>query len=170
VTTEYPKTAYLVTGAFQSEDKQFSRSYGAKGHFTRPPKIHFSEVWLTRQKIEPSIVCVCDKKIDHKTELSEQAGSYWRRQSTMRRHELFVESASCVLHTILKIAVLHNMYRRRRPHMENIDRYAIANEVLSSAIRVLQAAGFHEREILEMMAQAAKKRERAPLWLEQLQS
>jgi hypothetical protein len=54
--------------------------------------------------------------------------------------------------------------------MENIDRYAIANEVLSSAIRVLQAAGFHEREILEMMAQAAKKRERAPLWLEQLQS
>jgi DNA-binding transcriptional regulator YhcF (GntR family) len=50
------------------------------------------------------------------------------------------------------------------------DKYAVANEVLSSAIRVLQAVGFQEREILQLMTQVSKKRERAPLWLEQLQS
>ncbi len=49
--------------------------------------------------------------------------------------------------------------------MENPDKYEIATEVLSSAIRVLQAAGFHEHEILQLFDQVAKKRERAPLWL-----
>lgn len=32
--------------------------------------------------------------------------------------------------------------KSRPPFMENPDKYEIANEVLSSAIRVLQAAGF----------------------------
>jgi hypothetical protein len=52
--------------------------------------------------------------------------------------------------------------------MESPDKYDIANEVLSSAIRVLQAAGFYESEILQLFDQAAKKRERVPLWLQPL--
>jgi hypothetical protein len=52
--------------------------------------------------------------------------------------------------------------------MENPDKYDIATELLSSAIRVLQAAGFYEREILQLFDQVAKKRERMPLWLEPL--
>lgn len=52
--------------------------------------------------------------------------------------------------------------------MENPDKYEIANEVLSSAIRILQAAGFYESEILQLFEQAAKKRERFPLHLEPL--
>jgi len=54
----------------------------------------------------------------------------------------------------------------RPPHMENPDKYEVATEVLSSAIRVLQAAGFYEAEILQLFAQVANKRERAPLYLE----
>jgi DNA-binding transcriptional regulator YhcF (GntR family) len=53
----------------------------------------------------------------------------------------------------------------RPPYMENPDKYEIATEVLSSAIRVLQAAGFHESEILQLFAQVSNKRERTPLWL-----
>jgi len=30
---------------------------------------------------------------------------------------------------------------------------------------VLQAAGFHEREILRLLVQVSNKRERTPLWL-----
>ena len=56
----------------------------------------------------------------------------------------------------------------RPPFMENPDKYEIANEVLSSAIRVLQAVGFYETEILQLFEQVAKKRERAPLYLEPL--
>ena len=52
--------------------------------------------------------------------------------------------------------------------MENPDKYNIANEVLSSAIRTLQAAGFYEEEILQLFAQVAKKGKRGPLWLEPL--
>jgi hypothetical protein len=52
--------------------------------------------------------------------------------------------------------------------MEHPDKYDLATEVLSSAIRTLQAAGFHEREILQLFAQVSKKRERFPLWLEPL--
>jgi hypothetical protein len=52
--------------------------------------------------------------------------------------------------------------------MENPNKYDIVTEVLSSAIRVLQAAGFHEREVLQLFAQLARKRERAPVWLEPL--
>jgi hypothetical protein len=54
--------------------------------------------------------------------------------------------------------------------MENPDKYDIATEVLSSAIRVLQAVGFYESEILQLFDQVAKKRERVPLWLEPLAS
>jgi hypothetical protein len=54
----------------------------------------------------------------------------------------------------------------RPPYVESPDKYDVANEVLSSAIRVLQAAGFYESEILQLFDQVAKKRERAPLWLQ----
>jgi len=58
---------------------------------------------------------------------------------------------------------------KARPYyMENPDKYEIATEVLSSAIRVLQAAGFYESEILQLFDQVAKKRERFPVWLEPL--
>jgi hypothetical protein len=56
----------------------------------------------------------------------------------------------------------------RPPYLENPDRYEIATEVLSSAIRVLQAAGFREDEIPQPFAQAANKTERAPSYLERL--
>jgi len=52
--------------------------------------------------------------------------------------------------------------------MDNPNRHDIATEVLSSAIRVLQAAGFYEREILQLFAQIAQKPERTPVWLEPL--
>ena len=58
--------------------------------------------------------------------------------------------------------------RTRPPYMENPDKYEIANEVLSSAIRILQAAGFYESEILQLFAQASAKRERVPLYLQPL--
>jgi hypothetical protein len=54
--------------------------------------------------------------------------------------------------------------------MENPDRYEIANEVLSSAIRVLQAAGFNEEEIPQLFDQVGKKPKRVPLYLEPLSS
>jgi hypothetical protein len=57
------------------------------------------------------------------------------------------------------------MMKPRPPYMENPDKYDIATEVLSSAIRVLQAAGFHESEILQLFAQVANNQERFPVWL-----
>ncbi len=56
----------------------------------------------------------------------------------------------------------------RPPFMENPDKYEIATEVLSSAVRVLEAVGFYESEILQLFDQVAKKRERSPLYLEPL--
>jgi hypothetical protein len=56
----------------------------------------------------------------------------------------------------------------RPPYMSNPDKYEIANEVLASAIRILQAAGFYESEILQLFDQVSKKKERAPLYLEPL--
>lgn len=58
--------------------------------------------------------------------------------------------------------------KSRPPYMENPDKYEIATEVLSSAIRVLQAAGFHETEIPQLFAQVANKPKRGPLYLEPL--
>jgi hypothetical protein len=52
--------------------------------------------------------------------------------------------------------------------LENPDRYEIATEVLSSAIRVLQTAEFEEDEIPKLFAQVAGKRRRGPLYLERL--
>ena len=60
--------------------------------------------------------------------------------------------------------------KARPAFMENPDKYEIATEVLSSAIRVLQAAGFYENEILQLFSQVANKRERMPLYLEPLAS
>jgi hypothetical protein len=45
----------------------------------------------------------------------------------------------------------------RPPFMQNPDKYDIATEVLSSAIRVLQAAGFHESEILQLFWSGGKQ-------------
>jgi hypothetical protein len=56
----------------------------------------------------------------------------------------------------------------RPDFMSSPDKYEIATEVLSSAIRVLQAAGFYESEILELFGQVAKKKERFPVWLQPL--
>jgi hypothetical protein len=47
----------------------------------------------------------------------------------------------------------------------NPDRYDIATEVLSSALRVLLAAGFSEQEITKLFAQVVDKGLRGPLWL-----
>ena len=58
--------------------------------------------------------------------------------------------------------------KARPPFMENPDKYELATEVLSSAIRVLQAAGFYESEILQLFSQVANKRERTPLYIEPL--
>jgi hypothetical protein len=51
----------------------------------------------------------------------------------------------------------------------NPDRYDIATEVLSSAIRVLQAVGFSEEEIPKLFEQASNKRARGPLWIEPIE-
>jgi DNA-binding transcriptional regulator YhcF (GntR family) len=48
----------------------------------------------------------------------------------------------------------------------NPERYDIATEVLSSAVRVLQAVGFSEAEIPKLFEQVANKRARVPLWIE----
>lgn len=45
-------------------------------------------------------------------------------------------------------------------------KYDIATEVLSSAVRVLQAIGFSEEEIPSLFDQVATRGIRAPLWLE----
>jgi len=45
-------------------------------------------------------------------------------------------------------------------------KYDIATEVLSSAVRVLQAIGFSEDETRGLFDQVAKRGTRAPLWLE----
>jgi hypothetical protein len=58
--------------------------------------------------------------------------------------------------------------RERPAYMANPDKYEIATEVLSSAIRILQSSGFYENEILELFEQVAKKPERYPVWLQPL--
>ena len=59
--------------------------------------------------------------------------------------------------------------KARPPFMQDPDKYEIATEVLSSAIKVLQAAGFYENEILQLFGQVARKRERIPVYLEPLE-
>ena len=56
--------------------------------------------------------------------------------------------------------------QRRPPSMENPDKLEIATEVLSSAIRILKAAGFYENEISQLFEQVAQKPERYPVWLQ----
>ena len=56
----------------------------------------------------------------------------------------------------------------RPAFMENPDKYDIANEVIGSAVRVLQAVGFYESEVLQLFEQASKKKERFPLYLQPL--
>lgn len=52
--------------------------------------------------------------------------------------------------------------------IENPERYDIAAEVLSSAVRVLQAAGFSEREIPKLFEQVVIKGTRGPVWIDPL--
>jgi len=54
----------------------------------------------------------------------------------------------------------------RPQYTTNPDKYDIATEVLSSAIRVLQAVGFSEEEVPELFQQVANKQARGPLWIE----
>lgn len=49
----------------------------------------------------------------------------------------------------------------RPAYMDNPDKYEIANEVLASTIRILQAVGFYEGEILQLFDQVSKKRRSA---------
>jgi len=58
--------------------------------------------------------------------------------------------------------------QQRPAYMQNPDKYEIATEVLSSAIRILKSAGFYESEILQLFEQVAKKPERYPVWLQPL--
>ena len=46
------------------------------------------------------------------------------------------------------------------------ERYDVATEVLSSAVRVLLAVGFSEDEVPKLFDQVAKRRARVPLWLQ----
>ena len=48
------------------------------------------------------------------------------------------------------------------------DKHDIATEVLSSAVRILQAAGFAEDEIPKLFEQVVSRRARVPLWIEPL--
>jgi len=48
----------------------------------------------------------------------------------------------------------------------NPDKYEIAAEVLSSAVRVLQAIGFSERQIPMLLEQVARQGTRGPVWIE----
>lgn len=48
------------------------------------------------------------------------------------------------------------------------EKYDIATEVLSSAIRVLKSLGFSEQEIVLLFNQVTRKSVRGPLWLEPL--
>ena len=48
----------------------------------------------------------------------------------------------------------------------NPQKYEVATEVLSSAVRVLQAIGFSEVEIPLLFDQVIKRGVRAPVWLD----
>jgi hypothetical protein len=50
--------------------------------------------------------------------------------------------------------------------MENPDKYEIATEVLSSAVKVLQAVGFYDDEIVQLFEQVARKPKRSQVWLQ----
>jgi hypothetical protein len=56
--------------------------------------------------------------------------------------------------------------KSRPPYMEHPDKLEVATEVLSSAIRVLKAAGFYEHEISQLFEQIGKRPIRSPLWLQ----
>lgn len=54
----------------------------------------------------------------------------------------------------------------KRISIENSDKYDIATEVLSSAVRVLKVAGFSEDEIPRLFQLVADRPARGPLWIE----
>jgi len=59
--------------------------------------------------------------------------------------------------------------RTRPPYMESPDKLDVANEVLASAIRILQAAGLYDDEIVQLFDQVAKGWKPGPLWLHPLE-
>jgi hypothetical protein len=52
--------------------------------------------------------------------------------------------------------------------IENPDQYDIATEVLSSAVRILQAVGFSEREIPKLFEHVIMRGARKSLWIDPL--
>lgn len=48
-------------------------------------------------------------------------------------------------------------------------KYDVANEVLASAVRILQAVGFDEQEIPKLFHQVASQPSRGPIWVEALE-
>jgi hypothetical protein len=55
------------------------------------------------------------------------------------------------------------------PQTPKPDRYEIATEVLSSAVRILFAVGFSEGDVPRLFEQVAKRPARGPLWIEPLE-
>ena len=49
--------------------------------------------------------------------------------------------------------------------IDEVAKYDLATEVLSSAVKVLLAAGFAEDEIPQLFEQVVKKERRAPIWI-----
>jgi hypothetical protein len=74
VIAKYAKAPDLISGAFQPEHKQLTGLDRTKIHLTRPPKIHFLEIRLRREKVEPSIVSVGDEQVHHERLNSEILG------------------------------------------------------------------------------------------------
>ena len=62
---ENTKAPNFVSRAFQSESENLTLSERAKVYFAGPPEIHLGEIFFRRKKIEPSIVSVREKEIDH---------------------------------------------------------------------------------------------------------
>ena len=52
--------------------------------------------------------------------------------------------------------------------IEGPEKYDVATEVLSSAVRILQSVGFSEQEIPKLFAQVVMSGARAPIWIEPL--
>jgi hypothetical protein len=61
VVAEHAKAPDFISGAFQPEHKQLTGLDRAKIHLAGPPKIHFVEIRLRCEKVEPSIVGVGDE-------------------------------------------------------------------------------------------------------------
>lgn len=66
-----------------------------------------------------------------------------------------------VLHPSLELVMQDS-----RLYAPNPNKYDIATEVLSSAVRVLLAVGFSEDDVPKLFGQVAKRSARGPVWIE----